>query len=147
MNEKIIQFAQKQKVTSLCCIDETGKPYCFNCFFSFDGEERLLYFKSSSQSNHMKLMSVKPEVAGAILPDKLNVLAIKGIQYTGILLSSNEELTKTAAKHYHKKYPFALTIPGDVFAIQLIKIKMTDSSNVFGKKIEWERERRDAVEA
>ena len=147
MNEKIIQFAQKQKVTSLCCIDETGKPYCFNCFFSFDGEEGLLYFKSSSQSNHMKLMSVKPEVAGAILPDKLNVLAIKGIQYTGILLFSNEELAKTAAKHYHKKYPFALTIPGDVFAIQLIKIKMTDSSNVFGKKIEWERERRDAVDA
>lgn len=147
MNEKIIQFAQKQKVTTICCVDQSGKPYCFNCFFSFDGVEKLLYFKSSPESYHAKLMSLKPEVAGTILPDKLNALAIKGIQYSGILLPAADPVAKSAARHYHKKYPFALTIPGEIFSIQLNKVKMTDSSNIFGKKIGWERKQEDAIVA
>ena len=140
MNERIIQFAQNQKITSICCVDELGMPYCFNCFFLFDGVEGLLYFKSSPDSFHAILMAVNPQIAGTILPAKLNVLAIKGIQFTGIVLPVNHELAKNSANHYHKKYPFALTISGNVFAIQLNRIKMTGSSNIFGKKIEWERD-------
>ena len=139
MDKRIMEFAQNQKVASICCLDERGRPYCFSCFFSLDGEDELLYFKSSSDSYHANLMCIKPEIAGAILPDKLNMLAIKGIQFSGSVLPVNHVLTKNASKHYHSKYPFALAISGNVYTVQLTKIKMTDNSNVFGKKIAWER--------
>jgi uncharacterized protein len=139
MDKRIIQFAEKQKVTTICCIEDGTIPYCFNCFFSFDADRELLYFKSSPQSYHAQLLTVNPNIAGTILPDKLNVMAVKGIQYTGKVLSNSNELATSASKVYHKKYPFAIAIPGNIFIIQLTKIKMTDSSNVFGKKIEWKR--------
>ena len=139
MDKRIIQFAENQKVTTICCIEEGTIPYCFNCFFSLDADRELLYFKSSPQSYHAKLLAVNTGIAGTILPDNLNVLAVKGIQYTGIVLSGSHELAISASKVYHKKYPFAFAIPGNIFIIQLTKIKMTDSSNVFGKKIEWKR--------
>lgn len=139
MDKRIIQFAENQKVTTICCIEEGTIPYCFNCFFSLDADRELLYFKSSPQSYHAKLLTVNTGIAGTILPDNLNVLAVKGIQYTGIVLSGSHELAISTSKVYHKKYPFAFAIPGNIFIIQLTKIKMTDSSNVFGKKIEWKR--------
>ena len=79
MNESIIQFIKEQTFTSICCVDETGKPYCFSCFYAFNSIAGLLYFKSSAGSHHAQLMKKNPFVAGTILPDKLNQILIKGI--------------------------------------------------------------------
>ena len=76
-----------------------------------------------------------PNVAGTIQPDKLNPLAIKGLQFTGVMTENAEH----ASAHYYKKYPFALAMPGVVWAIQLDYTKMTDNTLSFGKKIIWER--------
>ena len=40
---------------------------------------------------------------------------------------------------YHKKFPFALAMSGDIYAVQLEKIKLTDNGKGFGKKINWQR--------
>src|SRR5690242_21901251 len=86
IKDSIAQFIEKQKTSSLCCIDESGKPYCFSCFYVFNPQQGLLYFKSSSKSKHAGLLPVHPFIAGTILPDKLNILAIKGIQFEGTIL-------------------------------------------------------------
>ena len=83
-------------------------------------------------------------MAGSVLPDRLNTLAIKGLQFTGQLLNENDPLASDASVLYHKKYPFAVTMKGDVKAIKLTAIKMTDNTLSFGKKIMWEL---DAVAA
>ncbi len=144
MNEIILHFVQNQKAATICCIDERGNPYCFSCFFSFNGEKGLLYFKSSSASYHVLLMIKNPVIAGTILPDKLNALAIKGIQFEGFVLPCEHLLTKESSKYYHRKFPFALAISGEVYTIQLTGIKMTDGSKGFGKKITWKRNEPDA---
>ncbi|MBK7558873.1 MAG: hypothetical protein IPI54_11635 [Chitinophagaceae bacterium] len=41
---------------------------------------------------------------------------------------------------YLAKHPLALAIPGDIWALQLNSVKMTDSTLGFGKKLLWERE-------
>jgi len=139
MNETIIRFIQKQTCASVCCADEQGKPYCFSCFYAFNAEEGILYFKSSADSHHSALMKKNPFIAGTILPDKLNTLLVKGIQFQGIVLDSQHPLTKKASGNYHKEYPVALAMNGEISVIQINHIKMTDSSKGFGKKITWDR--------
>ena len=139
MNEIIIQFIQKQTCATICCIDEQGKPYCFSCFYTFNPEERLLYFKSSVDSHHSVLMKKNPFIAGTILPDKLNALLVRGIQFEGIVLDEHHPFKKTASNFYHKKHLIALAIPGEIWTVQINYIKMTDSTKGFGKKITWSR--------
>ena len=139
MNNHIVEFIEKQKSSTLCCVDEAGKPYCFSCFYVFNAEQGLLYFKSSAKSKHCGILLNNPFVAGTILPDKLNVLAIKGIQFEGVVLPSNHFLAEQAASYYHKRNPAALAVPGEIWIVKIDNIKMTDSTFGFAKKITWSR--------
>jgi uncharacterized protein len=140
MKERIDAFIRKQTVLSLCSVDGENEPYCFSCFYSFNSKDFLLHFKSSLTAYHSQLLLKNAQVAGTILPDKLNKLAIKGIQLSGYVLPFSNPLAVNAASEYHKKFPFALAIPGEVWTIQIDKIKMTDNTIGFAKKITWERE-------
>lgn len=140
MNENIIQFLQQQTCATICCVDNDGLPYCFSCFYVFNKETYSLYFKSSKDSNHSILLAKNPAVAGTILPDKLNKLIVKGIQFTGELSNENEPLAKDTATKYYFKFPAALAVNGQIYTIQLNGIKLTDSSTMFGKKIVWRRQ-------
>lgn len=139
MNEIIKKFIQRQTCATICCVDEMGAVYCFNCFYVIDVDEALLYFKSPETTCHSALIKKNPFIAGTILPDKLNRLEIKGIQFTGIVLDAREEIQKQAALRYHSKYPAAVAVPGEMWIIQIYHIKMTDGSPGFRKKIFWDR--------
>lgn len=139
MDSEIIDFIKENKVAAFCCSDTHNKPYCFHSFYAFDEKKYRLLFKSSSQTFHSKILSQNPYIAGSILPGKIELLALKGIQLSGIILSSIESDGINPTSYYHKKFPFALAKPGDVWCIQLLEIKMTDNSHVFGKKYTWKR--------
>lgn len=137
MNQRINDFIEEQKLATICCIDRENRPYCFSCFYAFDKERTLIYFKSSADTHHAEILFHNPVVAGTIHPDKLNPLAIKGIQFTGWVVDRRSEICFNASKLYHKKYPFALAMPGEVWTIRPEFVKMTDNSLSFGKKIIW----------
>jgi len=141
MDQTITEFIIKQRTASVCCVGK-GRPYCFSCFYSFNAEEGLLYFKSSTDTHHMKLLLNDPVVAGTILPDKLQPLAIQGIQFQGEMLPANDENTKEAYKKYHKAFPFALMVPGEVWTIRIDQIKMVDNTKGFKHKTRWVRKER-----
>jgi len=138
MNETIVDFITHQRVATICCVDAEKHPYCFSCFYVFDAERELVYFKSSSNTVHSQILDRNPIVAGTIQPDKLNPLAIKGIQYTGQILHLKNELCLHAEGIYHKRYPFALAMPGNIWILQPLTIKMTDNTLSFGKKLHWQ---------
>ncbi|MBC7507747.1 MAG: pyridoxamine 5'-phosphate oxidase family protein [Ferruginibacter sp.] len=140
MNQTIIQFLQKQTGATVSCVDEKSRPYCFSCFYAFNFEEGLLYYKSSSDTHHAQLMNTNPFIAGTVLPDKLNKLVVKGIQFEGIILEPSHSNPEEASSCYYKKHPLALAVPGIIWAIQINHIKMTDSTLGFGKKITWGRD-------
>ena len=139
MNEAIINFLQEQTCATLCCTDVDGQPYCFSCYYVFDKEIELLYFKSSADAHHSVLLNKKPELAGTVLPDKLNKLMIRGIQLQGEVLPHLHPWAKDASARYHKKYPMALAVKGDVYTVMLKAIKMTGSKLGFARKINWKR--------
>jgi len=140
MNENITKFLRKQTCASIACVDEANRPASFNCFFAFDDEHGLLHYKSSAASMHSRLLNAHPLVAGTVLPDKLNKLAVQGVQFEGRILNRADALTAKSAQCYHKKFPMALAIPGEMWTVQVERIKMTDSKLGFGKKIVWERD-------
>jgi len=84
-------------------------------------------------------MSEKPQVSGTILPDKLNMFSIAGIQFSGTLICASHELTEEASRLYHIKFPFAMAVPGEVFVIYLETITMTVMKNGFVKKLYFQR--------
>ncbi|MGZ3754986.1 MAG: pyridoxamine 5'-phosphate oxidase family protein [Mucilaginibacter sp.] len=139
MNENIIKFLKQQTCATISCVDEEGKPYCFNCFYAFNHETGMLYFKSTGASYHSSLLKQNPFVAGTILPDKLNKLFVKGVQFDGVVLYGDGSLTAQASGCYYKKHPMALAMSGELWSIQINHIKMTDSTKGFGTKITWER--------
>lgn len=139
MNEKIAAYISKQTCGNLACVDEQGNSWCFSFFYSFDEEAGLLYYKSSTDTRHSIIIHTNPKVSGTILPDKLNFLAIKGIQFEGVVLSADDPMAVNASAHYHQKHPVALAMAGQVWTIRLDHLKFTDNSLGFGKKLNWNR--------
>ena len=140
MNKDITAFITKQKCANIACINAEGLPYCFSCFYALNSEDGIFYFKSSIDTYHAKLIMEHPMVAGTILPDKLPLLALKGIQFQGEVLAADHPLARSAAKKYYSINPLAIAIPGEIWSVMIHHIKMTDSSKGFGKKTEWTRE-------
>ena len=138
MESRIKNFINNQKAASICCIDAEQHPYCFTVFYALDPENQLLYYKSSHNSYHGHVMEEGSKVSGTILPEKLNTLAIKGIQFTGTMLALDDPLSN-AGPVYYGKFPFATAMPGEIWTIQLETIKFTDNSLGFSKKLHWKR--------
>lgn len=141
MNINIQNFLAKQTCASICCIDKDNRPYSFSCYYAFNADAGLMYFKSSVDSHHVGLMIKNPAVSITVLPDVLNKLIVKGVQIQGVALNPENKMDTDASSLYYKKNPIALTIKGTVFTIRIDVVKMTDSSRVFGKKLHWEREK------
>lgn len=138
MEKRIIDFIKDQKVASICCVDVENRPYCFSCYYAFDEQRKRLYFKSSAGTHHMQLIREKPFISGTILPDKLDPMALQGIQFSGSILDRVD--CSQAKAFYHKRYPFALAMAGDVYTVELHWIKMTDNTFTFGNKRTWQLE-------
>lgn len=139
MNEKIISFLKQNTCLTLStCYNNI--PYCASCFYAFDENEKMLVFKSDATTNHIKQAILNKKIAGSVSPDKLEPTRIKGIQFQGNFVVPENDLLNSLKKIYYGKYPFAIGFSGDIWALELTQIKMTDNTLGFGKKIEWEKE-------
>lgn len=136
--QKVSDFIQAAKVLSYATAAER-QPHCALCYYSFIAKEDAYYllFKSSEDTQHIKEALINPLVAGSILPNrKVEVGSNQGIQFKGQFVL-NDEKRSALKKAYYNKFPFAKAVPGEVWAIELKQIKMTDNTLGFGKKIHW----------
>lgn len=139
MEQRIQDFIREQHIATICCINQAHHPYCFNCMYVFNEVKGLLYFKSGSGTHHAKLIKENPMLSGTVLPDQINLLAVKGIQFSGHLLSGDEDINKEAYRIYHKRLPLAFVRPGEIFVVAIDAIKMMDSHHGIAKKYIWQR--------
>ncbi|GAB2817755.1 hypothetical protein [Ferruginibacter profundus] len=140
MNETIAGFLAKQTCATICSVGKDNKPWCFSCFYVCNPAEGLLYYKSAADTQHSLQIKNDPFVAGTVLPDKLNSLQIRGLQFEGLVVAPEDPVAENAAALYYKKNPLALAMPGEIWTVKLLHIKMTDSTLGIGKKIKWSRE-------
>lgn len=139
MDKRIHAFLRGQTCATICCTGPEGEPWCFNAFYAFDETNRLLYLKSSDDTRHGVWMKPGSRVAGTILPDRLRLLAIRGLQWEGCRLDETDTLARAAYARYHRRFPFSIAHPGGVWTIRLDTLKYTDNTLGFGKKLFWKR--------
>ena len=144
MDKKIQSFIEGQKNLTFCtAVDNI--PQCASCFYAFIEEGDFVVFKSDNKSTHISNALINDKVAGTIIPDLDKTGTIKGIQFTGKFIVPTGDLLEQAKKKYYAKYPFSLVIPGDLWVVELITIKMTDNTLGFGKKLAWEKTGNKAI--
>ncbi len=118
----------------------SDSPYCCNCFYVLDSQNKILVFKSNTKTKHAADMELQKKVAGSILPNLTAVGEMKGIQFIGKVVTIDNELTsKRLCSLYYSKYPFAKVVSGRFWFIQLGHVKMTDNKLGIGKKTIWNK--------
>lgn len=146
MNQKMLNFLIKQTATSISFVNDKNQTCIFSCFFAFNSDNKLLYYKSSESSYHSKMVFQNPKVAGTIMPDKLNKLAIKGITFSGEVLVPGDPFCADASKIYYHKFPFAVAIPGTFRTIRLDEVRMSNYIMGIFEKFCWQREEKKCLE-
>lgn len=84
-------------------------------------------------------MNENKQVAGTIIPEQIEVSVIRGIQFEGVLLEESMSLMMKTSATYYLRFPFAMTIPGKIYAIEIHGVKFTDNTKGFGYKQHWTR--------
>lgn len=139
--KNITEFLNENKIATVCFVDNENNPYCINCFYTFDEPSQSLVFKSSHGTTHHSFIKADKNIAGTILPNSIDFLKIKGIQFTGKLQDDKQISTLNLSSKYIKKYPMSLAIPGYVWAIKFEFIKLTDNTLGFGNKTVWKNDK------
>lgn len=138
LDDKIAEFFKENSVVTIAT-SVNNHPYCASCYYAFVPDDNLLAFKSDTDTKHIEDALQNAHVAGTVLPDKIIKAKPKGVQFTGTFMKADGNTGKKAKEAYLKKYPVAGIFRGDIWVIELSKIKFTDNTLVFGKKILWER--------
>ncbi len=132
-DERITDFIFSHTCLTLA-VAENNVPYCASCFYVYVPGMNILVIKSKKSTAHIRRALLNPRVAGAIVPDSLDMKRVQGIQFSGILFNLQES-SCDAASMYYRKYPFAIAVPGELWGIELSSIKFTDHRLGFGKKL------------
>ena len=138
MDKKISNYISVNKVLTIAT-SVNNVPYCANCFYVFDEENKLLIFLSDESTRHITEAMDNKNVAGTINTEVTIVAKIKGLQFTGKFIDPNEDEKKLFYESYYEKFPFARAKLSSVWGIKLDSIKMTDNTLGFGKKLKWSR--------
>lgn len=138
MDAGIEKFLESQTVLSLAT-SVNDRPYCASCYYAFVPVSNLLVFKSDIDTQHIEDALANNQVAGTILPDNLEKNKIQGIQFSGIFRKPEGGAHDIALKKYLLKYPVATLFRGNIWVIELSRIKFTDNTLPEGRKILWER--------
>ncbi len=134
--KRIWSFLNDQTVLNIAT-SINDVPYCASCFYVFDEQHKLLAFKSKKDSRHVKEVLQQKNVAGTVLPNRLKLGTVKGIQFQGTLIVPDPDILSSIKGNYYSKYPYARAVSGEVWIIELSHIKMTDNQLGFGKKLLW----------
>jgi len=138
MDERIEAFLKEQTVVNIAT-SVNNQPYCASCYYAFIPNENLIVFKSDPDTKHIEDALANNQVAGTVIPEKIVQAKIKGVQFTGVFKPASGSAGDKAKKGYLSKFPVAGLFRGDIWMIELTKVKFTDNTLVFGKKILWER--------
>jgi uncharacterized protein YhbP (UPF0306 family) len=137
LKQPIIEFINNGKVASICFSYGNNEPYCITCFYSFCEKEKILIFKSSKGTKHDAFIIHKDFAAGTIISNQIDITKLRGLQFTGILLTEKELINLNLQNTYYKTNPMARLMPGYLWGVELNFIKFTDNTLGFGKKEIW----------
>jgi uncharacterized protein YhbP (UPF0306 family) len=139
-DKRISDFIGEQRILTLATSGD-NTPHCAICYYVYLQEFNCLVFKSNVESRHIQ-EGLKNEMVGVsiVSSSRLKINGSKGVQIEGWLKAVNTHPGAVQARSfYYKHYPIALAIAGELFVIELARIKFIDNSLGFGTKLSWEK--------
>ncbi len=140
IDPEIVEFIKENRTANIACALD-NEPYAFSCFYAFLEDKGCLVFKSSLSTKHAEMMLQNRRVAGTIIPEKLKMTSIKGIQLEGLILDEEHSFFSKALASYYLSYPFATAMDGRLWVLKIDSIKFTDNTRGFGFKQSWKRKK------
>lgn len=135
---RIINFIQTEKILTLATC-ANNKPHCAICYYAYCEKLNIIIFKSTNHSEHVQQGLNNTKTAATIYSSKTTIASNKGVQLECDLITGNENQRREAQKKYYLKFPFALSFPGELWLLELTKIKFTDNSLGFKTKLNWQK--------
>lgn len=135
MDEKIGKFISKHHLLSLATFGES--LWCCSAFYAFYPDTGVFIIASDEQTTHIQNAKMNTRVAGTIAQETKVVGKIQGVQFSGEIHPVVDEREKAL---YLKRFPYAVTMNPTLWKIELDRVKMTDNTLGFGKKLIWNRE-------
>ncbi|MHC1708722.1 MAG: pyridoxamine 5'-phosphate oxidase family protein [Bacteroidales bacterium] len=135
-DSKIISFIRHHHLMALATLNQ-GKPWTASCFYVYLEESQQFIFTSALHTLHSKNMIDNQSVAGNIALETKIIGKIQGIQFTGTARKLSGEELKQAKKFYIRRFPVAMLMETELWALDIEMIKMTDNKLGFGKKLYW----------
>ncbi|MDQ7067114.1 MAG: pyridoxamine 5'-phosphate oxidase family protein [Sulfurimonas sp.] len=129
--ERIEEFIVHHHVMSLATWSEDDVSVC-SLFYTYDVKSKSFIVASSHETQHIKNILQKKEIAGNILLETKNVAEIKGLQFRGVFVPLEDKRLQLS---YFDTFPYAATLQPTLWQIKVHFYKLTDNSLGFGKKI------------
>lgn len=139
MDNRIKAFIAEQHLLTLSVIDSTNgmlSIHTASCYYAFFAPNLSLCFKSDSNSKHIKLAYVNPNIGVTIAEDSKILANIKGAQIQARFRDSSREEQET----YYRKFPFAKLGSGIVFALDICFAKYTNNQLLLQEKLTYTKE-------
>jgi uncharacterized protein len=143
LDSRIVDYIIKNNTLTIATTHK-GKPYCAICFYAWCTKRNLFIFLSHTTTRHVEELMKEPNVAGSIVNKPASIAEIKGLQFTGMVISPEKSILSDLKKTYLKLFPVARLFGANFFAIEPNFLKMTDNTLGFGKKIIWNKEETDS---
>lgn len=131
--EAIVGFIGKHHVLTLATSGDGGL-WCANCFYAYDKSRGCFIFTTSSDTQHGANMLLNSEVAASIVLETKVVGRIQGLQIAGRVVKGGD----LARSSYIKRFPYAIATELHLWELHPTKLKLTDNTLGFGKKLIWE---------
>lgn len=134
-DKKITGFIAKHHVLNLGTISKDGDPWGAACFYAYDKARNIFIFSTSEDTEHGKNIKDNPVVSATITLETRIVGKIQGLQIAGKITESSSEEKLV----YFKRFPYALAAPVRLLTLTPNRMKLTDNTLGFGKKLLWTR--------
>ena len=139
VDSRIVKFLKKHHVLTIATSVGNG-PWCASCFYTYLEDDNLIVLSTDEETRHGKEFTENPLVAGAVALETMVIGKIIGIQFHGIIYKPNRDELSKIKTRYLKRFPVAVLMDTQLWAIKPTYIKMTDNRLGFGKKLVWSAE-------
>lgn len=136
IDERIVRFIRRHHVLTLATADDTGTPYCSNAFYFYDRERNRFVFAGDPATRHVEEFLRRPQIAASVAVETRIVGKIQGLQLCGTVREADEE----ERKGYHLRFPYTVLSDLRLWTIEPTRMKFTDNTLGFGKKLIWNKE-------
>ena len=134
VDEPIVRFIAKHHVLTLATVCDEHRPWVANCFYAYDKRRNCFVFTSDTTTRHGVEMVANQHVALSIVLETRIVGRVQGLQVEGVAERGDDH----AHKCYIKRFPYAAVAPLELWMVRPTRMKLTDNTLGFGKKLIWE---------